>query len=462
MVTITKYSIIILCSEYTIRKIMNSRNSLSLTRLFFELLFLFGNSLFVCLLRRYLPSASLLLMVSVSVCVHIFFLRITPSISIVATIISYGITYLEYLGGVLFLILLKNIFPHISATPEIVQTVIIGLTQISLALLLFKVKRFSHGLPFLADSKYGDLGVYLSTAVLMAASFLGMKVPKHYITATIAYSLFALGMILWFWFKHRVTQEYCNQIQKREWMKMQEHMTALKKENEVLSSIVHKDNKLIPALDLSVKEFLAVTAQNDCREERMKSTQAIISQIEQVSSERAGTIRSYEQESTPNIKTSSPVIDALFSLMTYKAKFANAKIVFSALNDIDEALNNCISVQDASTLLADLIENAIIAVKHSQQEKLIYVEIGKDEMHETLYIQVSDSGVPFPQEVLDRLGTQRITTHKDSGGSGIGMMTICEICRKYEASFFIISYPNNSPYTKSVKICFDHGKRFCV
>ena len=109
------------------------------------------------------------------------------------------------------------------------------------------------------------------------------------------------------------------------------------------------------------------------------------------------------------------------------------------------------------------ITNDIIAARHSTQEKRVYVEIGKDkDEYDTFFVQVSDSGIPFSQEVLDKLGTQRITTHRDTGGSGIGMMTICEICKKCEASFSISPYPNSSPYTKAVKICFDRKNSFHI
>ena len=71
-------------------------------------------------------------------------------------------------------------------------------------------------------------------------------------------------------------------MREREQQELHEQIAVLKKENEALSAIIHKDNKLIPALDLSVKTFLSSVAQNDCREECIKSAQVINKHLLQV------------------------------------------------------------------------------------------------------------------------------------------------------------------------------------
>lgn len=113
MVAMMKYMVIILCSAYTTRKIINARERPNLIRVLLAPLFFLGSSLIVCLLRLYIPSVSILAMVGLSICAHMYFFHITISTSIAATIISYGITYLEYLGGVLFLIILCAFFHHL-------------------------------------------------------------------------------------------------------------------------------------------------------------------------------------------------------------------------------------------------------------------------------------------------------------------------------------------------------------
>lgn len=73
MVAMMKYMVIILCSAYTTRKIINARERPNLIRVLLAPLFFLGSSLIVCLLRLYIPSVSLLAMVGLSICAHMYF-----------------------------------------------------------------------------------------------------------------------------------------------------------------------------------------------------------------------------------------------------------------------------------------------------------------------------------------------------------------------------------------------------
>ena len=53
------------------------------------------------------------------------------------------------------------------------------------------------------------------------------------------------------------------------------------------------------------------------------------------------------------------------------------------------------------------------------------------------------------------MGKTRYTTHGDSGGTGIGLMTTFELIKVYSASFIINENFNYSPYCKKVSVCFD-------
>ena len=75
--------------------------------------------------------------------------------------------------------------------------------------------------------------------------------------------------------------------------------------------------------------------------------------------------------------------------------------------------------------------------------------------NDSLKMSVFDSGEPFDDKVKKKLGRLRVTTHKDEGGSGIGMMTTFEILKKYKASFTIDEQIDNGTYTKKVCVCFD-------
>ncbi len=239
-----------------------------------------------------------------------------------------------------------------------------------------------------------------------------------------------------------MTQEYVEQLRKRERQdlenvisKLSEEVSQLKLENEIFSKIIHKDNKLLPAMELAVKQLLYNAARNDNREVLAAQTGEMIAQLERISAERAGIVRTYEQSGNRYSPVGIPVLDALFAYMLQKADSAGIELNFNFQVDIKEMIPSVISEQDLSTVLADLIENAIIATNDSVGEKRILVSFGRDRGE--CCLSVSDSAPPFSEEVLKNWGIQRITTHADTGGSGIGMMSIHDICKKYNASFSI-------------------------
>lgn len=104
-------------------------------------------------------------------------------------------------------------------------------------------------------------------------------------------------------------------------------------------------------------------------------------------------------------------------------------------------------------LLADLLENAIIATKHSK-EKNILVHLGI--LYQNYVIEVFDSGIPFESKTLKDFGIKRTTTHSNEGGSGIGLMSIYELMKQYKASFLLEKYNlEKSGFTKKISVIFD-------
>ena len=73
-------------------------------------------------------------------------------------------------------------------------------------------------------------------------------------------------------------------------------------------------------------------------------------------------------------------------------------------------------------------------------------------------LSVYDNGVLFQNDTLRKIGKEKFTTHASSGGSGIGLMIICELCRNNSASLEIDALTENSMYAKRVSVAFD-GKR---
>ena len=145
------------------------------------------------------------------------------------------------------------------------------------------------------------------------------------------------------------------------------------------------------------------------------------------------------------------------------ADFENSEKLISdeRLDFVIASAHELVDKEDFETLLADHIKDAIIAINHTKTEnKSILVRIGKISGEYAIYIL--DSGMNFPEEVINKLGKQPITTHKEEGGTGLGFMNTFKMLHKTKASLIIqkIGEPCNDNYTKVLKIIFDGREQF--
>ena len=126
-------------------------------------------------------------------------------------------------------------------------------------------------------------------------------------------------------------------------------------------------------------------------------------------------------------------------------------------------INNHIEKENLEILLADHIKNAIIAINYSDNSnKGILVRLGMIDGIYSLYIY--DSGIEFEIDTLRKLGKVPSTTHRDSGGTGMGFMNTFDTLKKYKASMIINEYgkPCKDNYTKVLMIKFDKKNEFKI
>ena len=79
-----------------------------------------------------------------------------------------------------------------------------------------------------------------------------------------------------------------------------------------------------------------------------------------------------------------------------------------------------------------------------------------------LVIEVADNGIPFELTSFANLGISQLTTHADTGGSGIGLMDIWKLKEKYRASLHITEYETATPYSKKISIIFNKKNLYSV
>lgn len=460
MITLLKYSFLICCSLYVYVNIL--KPSFVYGRFAKKVIYLslpIILSFLTCFLHFYFAPVSIPGMVLLSFGAFTIIFCIPWKVSASATLLSYGCSYLFFgfntfiLSAMEILMIKKfNYYP-----PKLLLTLSLGVMLLLEATILFRTRRLSRGLPFLWDLGSSYTGTFISIAILTAVSFLSLNNDIHFIYFVLIFSIVVWGIALLFWWKERITKKYLDQVNARTSQEFEETISAkdseiayLREQNNALAKMIHKDNKLIPAMEYSVRELFRSAADSSenipFREEALK----LLKELEQIFQDRSGLLRDYESAGKQLPPTGIVSVDILLAYMLQKSAKQNINFDVIIPEDI-QSVTERINCEDLRTLLADLLENALIAASESEQKKVLLIIGHKDEVYT---VDVYDSGPSFSLEVLSNFGTRPVTTHKSSGGSGIGLMTISELCTKYHAVFTVEELTENFSYRKKVSVCF--------
>ena len=155
-------------------------------------------------------------------------------------------------------------------------------------------------------------------------------------------------------------------------------------------------------------------------------------------------------------KTEIKEIDDMFTYMQSECRKDKINFKLKINGNMHYLVNNIIDKSKLETLIGDHLRDAIIAINSSSNtNKELFVILGiKNDIYE---LSIYDTGIEFEIDTLLKLGLEPATTHKESGGTGIGFMTTFETLNETKASLIIeeIKPENSFNYTKSVTIRFD-------
>lgn len=466
LTSLIKLFFMILCSYYIFTKLLHlfpSRKQYALALLATVVL-----SVIMCFVNRHVNYLNALLM-AILFCGFVFLqYRTSIKITLVTSIISCAMSYIIFsiaslLTALLIFWLSKLPYLNNKFSEEIMFT-IVGVCQLLLSIIPFRFKRLKKGMPYLQDGKFGDFGFILCIILLIITSLIqaGLGSDSSLIAYMISIAICGIFLITW-WLK-RLTLRYLSRLKAQEVsdLKLQiqqlsDRNAELQKNNEVLSKIIHKDNKLIPAMEHSVQTLVQSLRFSD--EESLAKANELLQYLASVSKDRSGILLNYEHQHRSLLQTGVTSIDSMIGYMEQKAYSDGVSLNLTITGSIKYLTETVIKETDLSTLIADLLENALNAVGGADLKHILLC-IGIEGDHYSL--DVFDSGAPISEEVLPHLGKQRFTSHAETGGSGIGMMTTFEILRKYSASFVLDEINVSKPYSKKLSICFDGLNQFRV
>ena len=290
---------------------------------------------------------------------------------------------------------------------------------------LFKVKRLQKGILFWENKEAMRVGIFFSIIIMINRSMPAIIQEHFYGDIVFAYLLiFCLAVTnictfgLYFWWRYHTTALYHQRIKERditgyitEITEKDSKIKSLSESNEFLSKTAHRDNKLIPAMYNAVSRFLNSQEKSLDVETKAKGL-SILGELDEIMRERENII--LESQRKYNILPSTNIerIDNVLNFMFSKAMENEISFDFVLTGGIEEI---AIPSNKLGTLLADLIENAIIAVSHSthsSEYKKILVEMGTIDNH--LEITIQDSGIPFEIETLANLGIENSVMYQIS------------------------------------------------
>lgn len=384
-----------------------------------------------------------------------------------ASLISFGLSYAIFIISCVIITMLSAVFFYGRNDLIILPFLIIsGLLNLILIFLLFRIKTFRKGMPFLYQSESSVGGVLLAFAILILVLVMNyFSIADSTIGLLWLLMFLLLGILLLSWWSSRVRRAYQEKLRMADLASLQAELRELKEEckrvredNDSLARVIHKDNKMIPAMEIAVRNF--VSTYSDQKDDRMRRDgDALTNQLEMLLTERQQVLSAYQKWVYTIPSTGIMILDAMLSLMEKRAQALKIKFHVRLGDDCSDITEH-IATEDLAHLLSDLIENAIIAAKGSVNPSIL-IYLGK--LGEHAAIEIADSGCDFPPMVYEDLGLQRHSTHLYEGGSGIGLMDVWKLKKKYRASLHIVEYaPQEGEFTKKITVMFDHKNHYII
>ncbi|MCI8507804.1 MAG: HAMP domain-containing histidine kinase [Lachnospiraceae bacterium] len=450
---------IITCCIYFFVKLLH----LSITKKSFIVFSSFAMALtiFSIALDSYCPYAAIPILYLVLITFFTCQTREQLTVVVTSATISFALSYTLFtaaamISGTLCLALPEN-YPHF--LPQLFCCII----QLLLMLIPFRFNRLKKGMPFLRKSVYAIPGTIISSIILCTAVLLNTSTDNLiYLIPMIL--LIILGILIYVYWKNNLTKTYIDKLNQKnieslnaDLLEKQQQIDMLTQDNQRLSKIIHKDNKLIPAMEYAVERYIKDSSLS-ARNEQIGA--ALLEDLKRLAGERKGMILSQEKQCEQLPLSNVTGIDSLLHYMQQKAMASDISLHVTLDCEVSNLIGEIIEESTLKTLLADLLDNAIIASRYNNGQHIL-LNIGF--VSQNYAIHVFDSGIPFTKEVLLSLGKKQITTHADDSGSGIGMMQTYEILKQYEASLLIDEFtPDTGLYTKKVSVVFNRRHQYTL
>lgn len=385
------------------------------------------------------------------------------AVYIVPVILSITMSYISlFISTIMNFFIWRNLPIDISKN-TIFEYITIGVVQVLLVYLFFNIKRFKYGFSFLKEKKGNNtnkFGVVIELAIIIISLLLSSY--SRTVSKILAIILSLGGIAMFEWIKKSITKYYKEKMKDRTVEIQQEQIKEKDKKIDDLQTelskvleINHKYNHRLSAMERAV---IKLGNEMQANTEFAEEYGDILDSLSELSKEYKAEIESINKTNKLP-KTNIFSIDNLLDYMRQEAEKSKIEFKLQIEFDIKEIIENKIPKNKLETLLTDHIRDAIIAIENSENEnRKIEVKFSNKEFYQ---VEFYDTGIEFEIETFLNLGLARTTTHKATGGTGIGFMTTFETLKECKASLEIEEF-NNKEYTKAVIIRFDDKNEYRI
>lgn len=374
---IISHFFILICCFYCYCKILNLNDLFLRSRILFTLSALII-ACGLCFIHSMIYPVAMFLVLFVFYIFITLFTKTDWSTSLNATIISIAMSLVSFtISSFVFSTLVFFMYSYININNLVVIKLLNGFLQYFIIHIPFQFKRLKKGMPFLYELQLNNIGTCISLLILICyiTASISNTTENNYLPFIIPlFLIFPCALLLISWWRAIITKNYRRKLQQFEMQKLknelvqkEQEISRLLENNKALAQIIHRDNKLIPAMELAVNTFLQ--NQNTLSPHQLKEQGlALAAHLQTMSQERK------------------------FNLTEYQT-----------------------------------------------------------------------NGQPFLPEFFQDFGLKAHTTHAGNGGSGIGLMDIWKLKKKYRASLVITEYaPGTYSYTKQISLIFDAKKHYII
>lgn len=309
---------IIICCIYFFIKLLH----LSVTKKSYIVFLSFATALtiFSITLDIYCPYATIPILYLILITYFTCQTKEPLTVTITSATISYALSYTLFMAaamisGTLCLALPEN-YPYF--LPQLLCCII----QLLLMLIPFRFNRLKKGMPFLRKPVYAIPGTVISIIILCTAVLLNTSTDNLiYLIPMIL--LIILGALIYVYWKNNLTKTYIDKLNQKnieslnaDLLEKQQQINMLTQDNQRLSKIIHKDNKLIPAMEYAVEKYIKDSSLSD-RNEQIGA--ALLEDLRRLAGERKGMILSQEKQCEQLPHSNVTGIDSLLHYMQQKA-----------------------------------------------------------------------------------------------------------------------------------------------